>query len=282
MEGAASQGTAGMEQEHGSIPQSRYNRDNREYRFTQAFDPSSNNDSRTADFKSLCKVYESLSTKELKTWWDLKTLQKYVDNNMIPRGLRLYKSSTTDYPEPFQSEWEDILNRASFDLMRLIIKYEVAKISKLNNEIDTIKQNLATFQHEESYVENMNRIDDLIEKMECAIIETKKIKYQRDTKDYEDNLVYNWRIQTRSRSQSRNRSRARSVNFNSVANPIQIRGNPDTAGAQAAPLPKNDRSTRSNVDLPGNGPEEGGANAEVTNIKRKPRRYPSRRNRNNQ
>ncbi|KAM4029807.1 uncharacterized protein ACNLHF_022317 [Anomaloglossus baeobatrachus] len=47
---------------------------------------------------------EKLLSKEIKMWWDLTTIQSYLDKWMIPRGLRLKKLPTTNYSKQFSKK----------------------------------------------------------------------------------------------------------------------------------------------------------------------------------
>ncbi|KAM9330875.1 piwi-like protein 1 [Gastrophryne carolinensis] len=162
--------------------------------------------------------YEDIMHKELKTWWDLSSLTKYVQNAMIPRGLRIRKVPATIYSENFQKEWNTILTNASMDLMRLIITHEEEKLKEIQKNIVDLENSFKQFESIAHFEDNMDRLRKSLDTMEAQIMEIKRNKYQRDTDDYRLDRIYTWKRASyrsfRPRSILKSNTGKKSVTFN--------------------------------------------------------------------
>lgn len=60
----------------------------------------------SVDLKIYMSNLEKLLIQEMKTQWDLSTLRNYIEQEMIPRDLRIHKIPTTMYNKQFTRDWE--------------------------------------------------------------------------------------------------------------------------------------------------------------------------------
>ncbi|XP_053555632.1 GATA zinc finger domain-containing protein 14-like [Bombina bombina] len=139
------------------------------------------------NLNDLCENLESLLIKELKNTIEIKYTQKYIDNNMVPRGLRLKKNCTFTLNEELSNEWFETLENASLGLMKIIIKSRNLFLKDIKSEIDSHKNNLKSFENNIEFTNLQKDIFSNISKFKDNIIETKLSKYQRDLRDYSDN-----------------------------------------------------------------------------------------------
>lgn len=144
------------------------------------------------DINGLMSSLERMLVKELRTWWDCTTLQKYVDKEMIPRGLRIKKKPTSTYSETFLAQWQSTLSDCSFKLMELIIQYEQQSLADLREEVSKTQQSLTAYAHHPDFIEMDNKLKNNLAKLETIIIQIKQSKFNRDYVDYTTNTVYNW------------------------------------------------------------------------------------------
>lgn len=89
----------------------------------QMFNDTTLNTQVSVDLTIQMSSLEKMLIKEMKTWWDLYTLCKYLDKNIITRG----KFPTTIYNVQFVKDWENILTDCSCKLMQLIVVKEGKK-----------------------------------------------------------------------------------------------------------------------------------------------------------
>lgn len=148
------------------------------------------------DLKIQMTDLEELLSKEMRTWWDLSTLQSYVDKKMIPRGLRLKKFPSTVYNEDFKQQWENTLTNCSMELMRLIISQEEHTLKDIRLKIVTL-QDIVKEQAESDAFNNLDQhMQENLDKLEKIITDTKQSKFMRDLQDYKTGFVYLWNKQT--------------------------------------------------------------------------------------
>lgn len=172
--------------------------------------PSLDMDPTTDD---LTRKLKHLASKEVRLQLHGITLSEYVRAKRIPRGLRIQKAPTLGRnDDDFCTKWCEIMNKASLDLMVLIIDYTQKELSKVETEMTEIRTQV------QKSVESPNTFKELEEDLKNTMAkykeETQKrklSKLRRDTMDYRDNKVYPWRLQmatppTRPRKQVRFRN----------------------------------------------------------------------------
>lgn len=161
----------------------------------------------------------------MRAWWDKVTLQKYIQKDMIPRGLRLKKIPTTVFSENFKTDWDSILSRCSLQLMELLVKYEEDKLIQLAADITTAETEIQNFKNQSNLQEELTKMQENINKQESSLMAVKKKKFQCDLQDYAQQQVYEWGRWARTpgnpksiikkKSFQRNKQNAR-VNFDST------------------------------------------------------------------
>lgn len=172
----------------------------------------------TNNFKSLMRKLENALQKELKLWWDMTTLNAYIEKEMIPRGLRIKKAVTSSQPPEFTVKWNTILSECSQKLMHLIVESEKTQLKQMEKEIADINKDIVPFQHLSDYDTTNQKLLDNLSRLEESLAILKQTKFQRDLADYENEQVYNWRSNPRRRFAPRpilkdGQSTRRQVNF---------------------------------------------------------------------
>lgn len=70
------------------------------------------------------KKLENSMRKEFKIWWDVTTLNAYIEKRMIPHGLRIKKVAAIPQTPEFTDKWNETLSECSHKLMLLIVQHE--------------------------------------------------------------------------------------------------------------------------------------------------------------
>lgn len=165
----------------------------RENIMAQIFDDTAESTQASVDLTIQMSSLEKMLVREMKTWWDLSTLRKYIDKEMIPRGLRLRKFPTTIYNEEFIKNWENTLTDCSCKLIKLIIHQEETILVEIRNEIESAQAAVAVHSQLEAFNTLDTRIKENLSKLEKSITEIKQRKFLRDIQDYKSDSVYNWK-----------------------------------------------------------------------------------------
>lgn len=172
----------------------------RQERVARAFGASIAHGQQHTDFIEKLRALEKLLLQENKLWWDFTTLHKYVEKEMMPRGLRIKKLPTTVFSEEFLTEWNGILTHCSTQLINLIIKYEEPKIALLSEEVKKAEQDLQEYKDLNTFDEEYKKLKNNVDKNEEWIASIKQNKFQRDLFDYAHNQVYTWKNKEHFRS----------------------------------------------------------------------------------
>lgn len=156
---------------------------------------------------------EQLMAKEIRAYWDITFLTEYISILHIPRGLRIKKFPTSDlFDENFKKEWTDTLDTCSFKLMEILIASKKKETEKLQLDISAIQKDLTTSQTSKGFAELDEKLNRKLDRMEKAVIDTKKGKMARDKDDYQGNSVYTWNRSFHNSSKFR-KNRGKRVSF---------------------------------------------------------------------
>ncbi|KAJ1148666.1 hypothetical protein NDU88_001494 [Pleurodeles waltl] len=83
---------------------------------------------------------EKFSRKEISKWWEIESLQKYIDVERVQRGLRIYTIPTYEDPDPDMiEEWAENSKTSSLNTMKILIKYAIKDRKKILEEIEKVE-----------------------------------------------------------------------------------------------------------------------------------------------
>ncbi|XP_077132593.1 uncharacterized protein LOC143787590 [Ranitomeya variabilis] len=122
------------------------------------------------------------------------TIAEYLRVQRIPRGLRVPLQPTffrenKEYCEKF----EHILNKCSADLMTLTLSYLQKDLDSVNTHIQAIESQLTSTMPQEEFQELRTKNLEHLRQHRLEVEKRKRSKFLRDTEDYLQNRVYQWR-----------------------------------------------------------------------------------------
>lgn len=136
---------------------------------------------------------EVLRKKELTLQLHATTLAEYIKTRRIPRGLRVNLTpNLLSDDSDFVKQWYGLCNAFSADLMYLTIKHLNEKISKLQADIIEAESEVKAHTSSDKFQELTSALNDTLLKLKENILKTKRRKFERDAKDYHNDLVYSW------------------------------------------------------------------------------------------
>lgn len=133
----------------------------------------------------------TLEKKKTRFFLHGSTLSEYLRSKQIPRGLRIQKEPTLGYnDQDFCTKQCEILNKASLDLMVVVIKFVQKELDDINKEISSTEQPLDSVTTDLDFESLKTSLDSTITKycQEICKIKLKKL----DTLDYRDAWLYNF------------------------------------------------------------------------------------------
>lgn len=142
------------------------------------------------------KLQKALTQKS-KTWWDTEYLRKYLQEGLVPMGLRI--QILPQIPEltiALKEKWEKNLNTCSKNMLLMLIEHHEAYIENLDKEIAQICDQLKGLEHNECFKTKDLQIKNIIERLNKELVYKKESKFQRDREAYGQGLAYKWSTYT--------------------------------------------------------------------------------------
>ncbi|CAJ0944555.1 unnamed protein product [Ranitomeya imitator] len=127
------------------------------------------------------------------------TIAEYLRVQRIPRGLRVPLQPTFFREDKdYCTKFEHILNKCSADLMTLTLSYLQKNLDTVNAQISAIENQLTSTMPQEEFQELKTKNQEMLRSHRSELEKKKRSKFLRDTEDYLQNRVYQWRDVRRS------------------------------------------------------------------------------------
>lgn len=98
------------------------------------------------NIKTLFKEHKKLAVKSLNGKWDILSLGSYVNNKIVPRGLRERVDPATHLQkERFLEKWIKQCIDHEIEVMKLIIEEERIQLEVLQSQVDKSRMRLEPF-----------------------------------------------------------------------------------------------------------------------------------------
>ncbi|KAG8546625.1 hypothetical protein GDO81_030214 [Engystomops pustulosus] len=141
--------------------------------------------------------YERESRKLIFQELHCTTLAEYCRMNLVPRVLRSNLCPTLfKEDESYCKQFENILNKCSFDLMLLTINYLKKSIKEMREKISTIQLKLTSCLPETEWKSLKMKIEKNLMEFRKETEIKKREKFLRDIEDYQLKRVYSWQDPT--------------------------------------------------------------------------------------
>ncbi|KAJ1113777.1 hypothetical protein NDU88_002019 [Pleurodeles waltl] len=129
--------------------------------------------------------------KETAKWWEVASRKKYLDNDRIPRGLRILIFPPTDTTSQESLEkWEANLKMASMNMIQQLIEISQEQYERHKQEVDQLTQRIDEANWGNISTKNYAILNNIIDNYEADIIQRKNRKFRRDLRDYQQGRVY--------------------------------------------------------------------------------------------
>ncbi|XP_072009039.1 uncharacterized protein [Engystomops pustulosus] len=148
---------------------------------------------RVANSEYKTRDYERVSRNLLNYQLHCATLTEYLKVQRIPRGLRVALRPTIFKDnKDFCNTFQQILNKCSFDLITLTVEYLQKEITKTEENISMIENQLTSTLTTEEIKTLKGKTTQQLERFRKESEKKKRDKFIRDTQDYLLERVYRW------------------------------------------------------------------------------------------
>ena len=131
------------------------------------------------EIKSLAwKIYSS-KEQELRLLLHIEYLNIYISEGLVPKGLKINLTPSINDGE-LNKQWTTTLDKASTELIKLLINFHQDKLGKLLHERNELSANLNRIWDDEDKKEFLKNIDDELATREVELRKMKEAKLNRD------------------------------------------------------------------------------------------------------
>lgn len=158
------------------------------------------------EIKNKFKEHNFFLLKHLNRKWDVSSLETYISQQIIPRGLR--DRIVHLHTDTFLPKWEELCIDHSLAVMGLIVQEEKLQLISIQQQIQVSAQGLEELKDQEEFTRQNYQLKKEIEKAQLNLKITKQGKYRRDVADFKKNKIFDLTIH-RGRSKSKGRPQSR-------------------------------------------------------------------------
>ncbi|XP_077118930.1 uncharacterized protein LOC143775001 [Ranitomeya variabilis] len=115
------------------------------------------NDGPSRELQETITRFKDLLHKRTRIWWNHEFLDKYIQKDLIPRGLRIQVfPSFPIEDEEFKGKWEDLINNCSKGFMVLLKQMNQKSLECMEIEIDGLQATL----HKDMTGDSLKKLND--------------------------------------------------------------------------------------------------------------------------
>lgn len=167
-------------------------RNNRKVNLEEVFNlniTSENFETVESNFRTL----EKLMNRELRLWWDVATLEKYLTMKMVPQQLR-WSLQIYDGDDSIESkeDWNEFFNQCGLQLISKLVSKKQTQLGTLNQQIESLKLKMEPDINTPEAARLSGNLQKSLEKEDEVIQKRKQKKMQRDLMDYRSKQIYRW------------------------------------------------------------------------------------------
>ncbi|CAH2296229.1 Hypothetical predicted protein [Pelobates cultripes] len=153
--------------------------------------PLGNTSNEPKDINQAFFAIQKLYQMQLRGFWELASLRHYIEQKLVPRGLRpdILLPDKVKTEEQL-AEWNSILLECSAKIMHFLIQLEQQSLEKTNEELDIEIKKIRTFDKEPSFSAMENKLSKNLENFKRNIRQKKHYKFQRDYRDFQEGNVF--------------------------------------------------------------------------------------------
>ncbi|MEE6526528.1 hypothetical protein FKM82_027208 [Ascaphus truei] len=147
---------------------------------------------------------ERLKRREIELFAHGSTLSEYYKQKLIPRGFRIKNRPTIGAENTaFCERWCQVLNKASLDLIILVIEEVGEQLNNTRRDILKVEILIEQASSSTDIIQSLDTLKTKLEKIKSDLIHFKKLKFKKVVQDYKDVRVYPWLKQDRKQRKPR-------------------------------------------------------------------------------
>ncbi|KAM4045380.1 uncharacterized protein ACNLHF_009208 [Anomaloglossus baeobatrachus] len=175
------------------------------------------NDVNSPNCDILIFKYKELLKRRLRICWNRALLSKYLDRDMIPRGLRVQIFPSFPVEDPsFRERWECLAQTCSLGFLSLLKEHNTTTLSTMEVELEELEKTIKSKCTADAVLGMEAEIEKELSKLEKEVCGQKLKKFNRDLGDYASSTAYRWQTRSRTGPRGRTISRGQSASLSSL------------------------------------------------------------------
>lgn len=111
--------------------------------FSEASGVSKGNKNTQGVLKQKLFLYEKVARREINRWWEVTSLNKYIEVGRVPRGLRIFIIPTFGNPNPkLLEEWAELMATTCKGMLGLLSKYAKIELDEICDHLKSLKEEI--------------------------------------------------------------------------------------------------------------------------------------------
>lgn len=140
-------------------------------------------------FRELTRIYK----EHTSAWWEVQSLNSYITNNIVPRGLRITLAPANRCRNPtFMANWEREATCSSIKFMHLLLEEEKTRLTSLDTQLQEQIEITKKFENESEYVAKEKLLEGTLERFQFHLKDRKHKQFIRDSLDFKENRAYSF------------------------------------------------------------------------------------------
>lgn len=147
-------------------------------------------------FKDLNERYK----QKIKSWREIKWLENYIKNKIVPRGLRIGILPAPRVRSPtFNKKWEEEVTNSSMHLMNLLLEEERINLEASNAKLKETIETALSLKGEGEFSKKEIELQNNIDKFTSVLNERKHKQFVKDLLEFRENRAYQFINKTQQR-----------------------------------------------------------------------------------
>lgn len=131
--------------------------------------------------------------KKTRLFWHGEYFNKYVENQVVPWGLRIQIFPNIRNVEPnVKKAWESNLQNCSIKMMQILHDQYEVDLMELDKEILKWQEDHSNMSSYTGFLDKDKKLKDHLTKYATNLIKTKENKFSKDKKAYDYEQAYKW------------------------------------------------------------------------------------------
>lgn len=145
----------------------------------------------TPSLKVLFRDLLSAYRENIKSWWEVETIDNYIKASIVPKGLRINISpARRSKSDTLLKKWEKELTESSLRLMRILLEEEKLIYTSTSTKLEELIEQTLKLKSDPDFSRREVTLQNSVEKYQTSLKTRKHNQYVRDLSEFKDNKAY--------------------------------------------------------------------------------------------